>query len=158
MNLNSQLLSKILNITKCLLNQNRIWSGLLKELHITNAYKHYPHLNDSKYLTWYDVCKSSLVTIEMVKQHPEIKWNFSALSVNPNVTFEDVLYFENEFKCNIHLLKHNPNFTWDLVHSYPSSEKLLSSINSSWEMYFISRAKSKSENTKKIDSSHLIKR
>jgi hypothetical protein len=98
------------------------------------------HIEDHNWTTngWYwDYISSQYATMDIVKLHPHLPWNYKALSQNPCITIVDVL--ENiKIPWDWRFLSCHPNMTWDIIQAHrelPWHTKLLSANpNITWDI------------------------
>lgn len=90
----------------------------------------------------YDILMAQLsrdpnITLNIVKNHPEAKWNHEELNLNPNITLNmirketNIIWDENLFSANpnvtIETIRNNPDIDWD-YYIFSSNE------NVTWEI------------------------
>lgn len=87
-----------------------------KFLVVENGWKEDP-INDEIFYES-DISLNANVTWEIVKAHPEKRWNYEKMSRNPNITWE-IIQSNPDKPWSIKEFSKNPNVTWELIRDNP---------------------------------------
>ena len=74
--------------------------------------------NPDKSWDWSCLSRNPNITFDDVLAHPNKSWNWIFLSANPNITFDNVLAHPDK-PWNWYWLSQNPNITFDIVQTHP---------------------------------------
>lgn len=89
------------------------------------------------FLSLYELSKNPNITWKFVLEHPEIPWNYSAMTENPNITWEII---RDNYNIRTPLfgpgMVENPNITLDIIQQNPHIQWEMSYINANPNITF----------------------
>jgi hypothetical protein len=120
---------------------------------IIKANPNHTFLGKNNKWNWGFMTLSSKITLDIIKQNPNIPWNSRFITGNPNITWDEIQQ-NPDIEWDYNDLSRNSNMTWDIIKANPNKKwnySILTNANSNitfdiirqnpdkkWDLYPIS--------------------